>query len=61
MTTRVSITVTMDLPTDATAQDVREYVERAVKNWAGSHPTEDPLFAINRSTIVIGPPLVRRV
>jgi hypothetical protein len=48
------------ITTNLSADQVRKYIEIAVKTWKGSLPPEDPLRDLEPQDIVVGPPLVLR-
>lgn len=45
--------VTLEVPQGATVGDVKEYIDRAVRCECGSLPTYDPMFNLNKKTIVV--------
>lgn len=50
---KISYTVTLFLPEDATRDDVGEYILDAISSWKGQFPPSEPLFHLDYSKIKV--------
>lgn len=49
---RIRITVSMEIPEGADRDDCLAYVQDAIESWKGSYHPADPMFELDRSTVV---------
>jgi len=60
MTRIALVEVIMEMPPGSTAADIREYVISALKTECGMRHPDDPMSNLNRDSIDVSGPAVRR-
>lgn len=48
---KAKFTVTLDMPEGMSKGDMKQYIEDAVKSWAGCYPPNEPVFDLNRNSV----------
>lgn len=48
-----SFTVTLDMPPECTVGYMAEYIQEAVQSMVGSKMPEDPIFELDRESVVV--------
>lgn len=48
-----TFTVTVEMPSGVTIKEMKQYINDAVRNWAGGYDPELPIFDLDRSSIKV--------
>lgn len=52
-TKKLKFTVTMTVPNEVKAADLREYIRDACQSWGGQFHPDDPLFGLSDEQVVV--------